>query len=56
MCTLEKPSEEKTELSCGAIAGIAIGSVVIASLGGFSIFWFIIKKKKFSDLLAIFKK
>lgn len=40
----------------GAIAGIAVGSVAVAGVGGFSVFWFVIKKKKFADLIAIFKK
>ena len=47
---------EKTGLSGGAIAGIAVGSVAVAGLGGFSLFWFVIKKKKFADLIALFKK
>lgn len=47
---------EKTGLSGGAIAGIAVGSVAVAGIGGFSVFWFVIKKKKFADLIAIFKK
>lgn len=47
---------EKTGLSGGAIAGIAVGSVAVAGLGGFSLFWFDIKKKKFADLIALFKK
>lgn len=47
---------EKTGLSGGAIAGIAVGSVAVAGVGGFSMFWFVIKKKKFADLIAIFKK
>lgn len=47
---------EKTGLSGGAIAGIAVGSVAVAGLGGFSFFWFVIKKKKFADLIALFKK
>ena len=47
---------EKTGLSGGAIAGIVVGSVAVAGLGGFAIFWFVIKKKKFADLLALFKK
>lgn len=34
------------KLSGGAIAGIVIGSVAILGLGGFSIVWFVIKKKK----------
>ena len=47
---------EKTGLSGGAIAGIVVGSVAVAGLGGFAIFWFVIKKKKFADLIALFKK
>ena len=43
-------------LSGGAIAGIVVGSTVVAGVGGFSLFWFGIKKKSFADLVAIFKK
>ena len=54
------PPAEKDGLSGGAIAGIVIGSVAVAGLGGFAIFWFVIKKKSFADLIAaikgIFKK
>ena len=53
----------KKKLSGGAIAGIVIGSVAgtVVLLGGcgvgvFSIVWFAVKKKSFSDLKAIFKK
>ena len=37
---------EKTGLSGGAVAGIVIGSVAVAGVGGFSVFWYVIKKKK----------
>ncbi len=50
------PGSSSDGLSGGAIAGIAIGSVAVAGLGGFSVFWFVIKKKSFADLIAIFKK
>ncbi|MGM9683199.1 MAG: InlB B-repeat-containing protein, partial [Eubacteriales bacterium] len=52
----EGEQPEKTGLSGGAIAGITVGSVAVAGIGGFSVFWFVIKKKKFADLIAIFKK
>ena len=49
--------EPKDEgLSGGAIAGIVIGSVAVAGIGGFAIFWFVIKKKTFADFAALFGK
>lgn len=57
-----EPGEEsaKNGLSDGAIAGITLGSVAVAEISGFSILWFAIRKKSFSDLIAaikgIFKK
>ena len=50
------PPAKKDGLSGGQIAGIVIGSVAVAGIGGFAIFWFAVKKKKFSDLIALFKK
>lgn len=44
------PALGKNGLSGGQIAGIVIGSIAVAGLGGFAIFWFVIKKKKWSDL------
>ena len=40
----------KNGLSSGQIAGIVIGSVAVAGIGGFAIFWFAVKKKTFADL------
>ncbi|MBE6593599.1 MAG: hypothetical protein E7642_06345 [Ruminococcaceae bacterium] len=54
--TPDAPSEDKDGLSGGTIAGIAIGSVAVVGIGGFALFWFVIKKKKWSDLIGIFKK
>ena len=48
--------DKKDGLSGGAIAGIAVGSVAVAGLGGFSIFWFAVKKKTFADLGVALKK
>lgn len=46
----------KDGLSGGAIAGIVIGSLLLAGIGGFAIFWFAIKKKTFADLGVALKK
>ena len=49
------PPAKKDGLSGGAIAGIVIGSVAVAGLGGFAIFWFAVKKKTFADLITAIK-
>ena len=49
------PPAKKKGLSGGQIAGIVIGSVAVAGLGGFAIFWFAVKKKSFADLIAAIK-
>lgn len=49
------PPAKKDGLSDGAIAGIVIGSVAVAGIGGFAIFWFAVKKKTFADLIAAIK-
>ncbi len=43
-------------MGAGAVVAIVGGSTVVAAAGGFSVFWFGIKKRKFSDLKKIFKK
>ncbi len=50
------PSDGKDGLGAGAIVGITLGSAAVVGGGGFAIFWFAIKKKKWSDLVKIFKK
>jgi calcineurin-like phosphoesterase len=50
------PPAKKDGLSGGAIAGIVIGSVAVAGIGGFAIFWFAISKKTFADLGVALKK
>lgn len=45
----------KKGLSGGAIAGIVIGSVLLAGIGGFAVLWFAVKKKTFADLIAAIK-
>ena len=49
------PPAEKDGLSGGAIAGIVIGSVAVVGVGGLAIFWFVIKKKTFAELVAATK-
>lgn len=54
----EEPSEVKDDdggLSGGAVAGIVIGSVAVAGIGGFAIVWFAIKKYSFAALIAAIK-
>ena len=50
------PPAKKDGLSGGAIAGIVIGTVLLAGIGGFAIFWFAVKKKTFADLGVALKK
>lgn len=50
------PPAKKDGLPGGAIAGIVIGSVAVAGIGGFAIFWFAVKKKTFADLGVALKK
>ena len=54
--TPDNPSDDKDGLGAGAIVGIVIGSVAVVGIGGFALFWFVIKKKSFADLIAVFKK
>lgn len=50
------PTPDKGGLSGGAIAGITIGTLAFAGLGGFAIFWFAVRKKSFADLVAAIKR
>ena len=45
----------KEGLSSGQIAGIVIGTLLLAGIGGFAIFWFAVKKKSFGDLITAIK-
>lgn len=49
------PDAKPSGLSGGAIAGIVVGSVAVASIGGFAIVWFVVKKKSWADLSAVIK-
>lgn len=52
----ETPEQPSKGLPAGAVVGIVIGSVLVASIGGFALVWFVIKKKTWADFLALFKK
>ena len=49
------PAPDKNGLSGGQIAGIVIGSVAGVGIVGFAIFWFVVKKKSFADLISAIK-
>ncbi len=49
----DNTTEEPQGLSTGAIVGIAVGAAAVAAIGGFALYWFVIKKKTFAML---FKK
>ena len=50
------PTPSNSGLGGGAIAGIVIGSILVAGIAGFALVWFVIKKKTWADFVAIFKK
>ena len=49
------PAPDKNGLSGGQIAGIVIGSLAGVGIVGFAIFWFVVKKKTFADLISAIK-
>lgn len=49
------PAPDKNGLSGGQIAGIVIGSLAGVGIVGFAIFWFVVKKKSFAELISAIK-
>ena len=49
------PALDKKGLSGGQIAGIVIGSLAGVGIVGFAIFWFVVKKKSFAELISAIK-
>ena len=47
---------EKSGLPGWSVVLISVGSTAAVGAGGFSLLWFVIKKKKWSDLIRAFKK
>lgn len=52
----DTPDETPEKLDTGAVVAIVVASVAVVGIGGLSVVWFVIKKKKFADLVRIFKK
>lgn len=55
MCDNCGTAIETDGISSTAVSGIVTGSAVVAGMGGFSLFWFVIEKKSLIELLAFFK-
>ena len=45
------PADDNDGLGTGAVIGIVAGAVAVLAIGGFSLVWFVIKKKTLADLL-----
>ena len=43
-------------LGAGGVVGIVLASLVVLGLGGFAIYWFVLKKKSLEDLLALVRR
>ena len=56
MSELTPAPQPNDGLSGTAITAIIISSVVVLSIGGFALVWFVLKKKTLVDLLAVLKK
>ena len=48
--------EAKGGLGAGAVVAILLSSLIVASVGGFAVYWFVIKKKTWADFVALFKR
>lgn len=53
---IEPTDSPKEGMKTGAVIAIVVGSVVVVSVASFSVVWFGIKKKSFSDLFGKSKK
>ena len=54
--SVNPPIEPEKGLSIGAIIGIVVGSTTLLGLAICAIFWFVIKKRNFADLIKLFKR
>lgn len=49
---LEMPPDTE-RIPSGAVAAIAVGATMIVGVGGFSLFWFVIRKRSLAELIAL---
>ncbi len=54
--TPDDPSEDKDGLGAGAIIAIVLGVIVLLSVGGYAILWFVVSGKSFAELTLAFKE
>jgi hypothetical protein len=56
LCDVCSLNLAKDGISRGGVMAIVFGAVCVSGATGFSVFWFIVKKKKWSDLVQLFLK
>ena len=54
--TPDDPSDDKGGLGAGAIIAIVLGAIVLLSVGGYAILWFVVSGKSFAELTLAFKE
>ena len=53
---VEIAPEAKGGLSAGAVVAIVLSSLIVFGVGGFAVYWFVIKKKTWADFVKLFKR
>ena len=53
--TSEGNEPTKKGIGAGGVVGIVLGSLALCGIGGFSVFWFVVKKKTFKELVTVCK-
>ena len=51
LCDICGTELAKEQLSGGAISAIVTSAISVAGIGGFSLFWFVFKKKRWTELM-----
>ena len=50
-----EPIPAKGGIGPGGVVGIVVGSTAVAGVGGFALFWFVVKNKSFGQLVQAVK-